>query len=190
MALLHKATITPTKLEMLTAWLPTQSWFGDGDPVLEQLGAYRFDDPEGEVGIETFLLRDTSGRTLQVPVTYRAAPLEGADDWLICTMQHSVLGQRWVYNAEGDPVYTAALTRAILTGGTHAELEREVDGRRERVEPTAAVRGSGSPDAEVGPVEIDVIRIIDGDPPAGEHTLSGTWSGVDEPVVLAVARTS
>lgn len=188
MALLHKATITPGKLELLSGWLPTQSWFGDGEPGLEQLGAYRFDDPDGEVGIETFLLRDAAGRTLQVPVTYRGAPLEGGDAWLIGTMEHSVLGPRWVYDAEGDPVYAAVLTTTILTGGTQAALEREADGRRERVEPTATVRGSGAPDFQVGPVDIGIVRVIEGEPPTGIHTLTGVWPGVDEPVVLAVAR--
>lgn len=189
MALLHKATITPGKLELLSRWLPTQAWFGDDEPDLEQLGAYRFDDPDGEVGIETFLLGDAAGRTLHVPVTYRGAPLEGGDAWLIGTMEHSVLGRRWVYDAEGDPVYAAVLTSTILSGGTQAELEREADGVRTPVESTATVRGSGSPDVQVGPVDIGIVRVIEGEPPAGIHTLTGTWSGVDAPVVLAVART-
>ena len=40
-----------------------------------------------------------------MPVTYRDAPLPGADAWLIGTMDHSVLGKRWVYDGVGDPVY-------------------------------------------------------------------------------------
>ena len=27
MALLHRATLRPTKLDLLTAWLPSQPWF-------------------------------------------------------------------------------------------------------------------------------------------------------------------
>lgn len=43
---------------------------------LTVLGAYPFDDPDGEVAIETHLL--AAGTTvLQVPVTYRAAPYSG-----------------------------------------------------------------------------------------------------------------
>jgi hypothetical protein len=37
----------------------------------------RFADPAGEVGIETHLLHMADGQIAQVPVTYRAAPLDG-----------------------------------------------------------------------------------------------------------------
>ena len=54
MALLHHATLTPTKRDLLTAWLPSRSWWPGGE--FEHLGAYRLDDPEGEVGMEGFVL--------------------------------------------------------------------------------------------------------------------------------------
>src|ERR1700710_2202585 len=99
MALLHRATLQPSKLELLQDWAPTQPWFdGDRSAELVTVAAYRFDDPEGEVGIETLLVRAGDGPVLQVPLTYRAAPLDGGDAWLIGTMQHSVLGQRWTYD--------------------------------------------------------------------------------------------
>jgi hypothetical protein len=41
---------------------------------LERVGAYRFDDPVGEVGIETHLVR-AGERLLHVPLTYRANPM-------------------------------------------------------------------------------------------------------------------
>ena len=78
MALLHAASIRPTKIEMLRAWAPTQPWFTGDDEGLEQIGAYRFDDPDGEVGIETFLVRSGDGPVLQIPVTYRGEALAGA----------------------------------------------------------------------------------------------------------------
>lgn len=56
------------------------------------VGTYRFDDPDGEVGIETHVLRTADGQVIQVPVTYRDAPLEGAASLLITTTQHSILG--------------------------------------------------------------------------------------------------
>src|SRR5215218_7739419 len=100
MALLHRAEITPTKLELLDAWLPTRAWYrGPADPGLAKVGAFRFDDPAGEVGIETLLVQAGDGPVLQVPLTYRAAPLAGAEPWLIGTTEHSVLGRRWVYDA-------------------------------------------------------------------------------------------
>ena len=110
MAILHRATITPTKLELAAAWLDRQRLGGTGG--VEMAGSYRFDDPDGAVGIEALLVR-RAGEVFHLPVTYRGAPLDGADAHLITTMEHSVLGRRWVYDAAGDPValgcYAAAL---------------------------------------------------------------------------------
>ncbi|MCW2829482.1 MAG: hypothetical protein JWP31_174 [Aeromicrobium sp.] len=209
MALLHAAQITPSKIDLIRGWVPQRSWFvGDADR-LEPLAAYRFDDPDGEVGIETILVRSGDGPTLQVPLTYRGAPLAGADEWLVGTMEHTVLGSRWVYDACGDPVYAAVLASTILTGGTQAALERDTDGRREPVEPTARVEGSG---AEVGLAGVGLVdvrddgattvvvtsageivlrRVLDETSSVlGEHELVGTWTGVDDPTVLAVLRAS
>lgn len=207
MALVHAASIQPSKIEMLRTWAPTQPWFTGDDVGLEQIAAYRFDDPDGEVGIETLLVRSGDGPVLQIPVTYRGGPLAGADEWLVTEMEHSVLGRRWVYDACGDPVYAAALATAILGGGSEAAIEREADGVRTLLEPTMRVTGSGST-TDVGTVglvdvhdrdaatlivtsaaEIEVLRVV-GDNSwslAGE-TLTGTWPGHDEPGLLAVAR--
>lgn len=207
MALLHAASITPTKLELIRAWAPTQPWFAGDDEGLEVIGAYRFDDPDGEVGIETFLVRSGDGPVLQLPVTYRGAPLAGADEWLITTMEHTYLGARWVYDACGDPVYAAALATTILGGGTQVDVERQLaDGTREHVDPTVRVIGSGS-STDVGGVglvdvrdqdaatlvvtsvaEIEVLRVVDGSWALGGETLTGTWPGQEEPVLLAVAH--
>ena len=92
MALLHRADLTPTKLELLQAWLPTRSWYtGPAAPQLTKVGAFRFDDPAGAVGVETMLVRAGDGPVLQVPLTYRGAPLDGAERWLVGTTEHSVL---------------------------------------------------------------------------------------------------
>lgn len=207
MALLHDASIMPSKIEMIRGWAPTQPWFTGDDLGLRQVGAYRFDDPDGEVGIETLLVRSGDGPILQIPVTYRAAPLAGADEWLIATMTHTVLGDRWVYDACADPVYAAALATTILGGGTQADVEREADGVRTPVEPSVRVSGSGT-QVDVGPVglvdvrdldaatlvatsvaDIEVLRVVGDDSWAlGGVTLTGTWEGHDEPALLAVAR--
>ena len=97
MALIHKATLNPTKLQLLTSWLPRQTWV-TGEADLVQVGAYRFDDPAGVVGIETLLLQACDGLVFHVPFTYRGAPLVGAEEFLIGTTEHSVLGTRWVYD--------------------------------------------------------------------------------------------
>ncbi|MCW2800582.1 MAG: hypothetical protein JWQ70_2054, partial [Aeromicrobium sp.] len=154
MALLHGgASIRPTKLELLATWLPTRPWFvGDGS-ALELVGAYRFDDPEGEVGMETHLVRAGDSTIYQVPLTYRAAPLDGGEAFLVGTMDHTVLGNRWVYHASIDPVYLDVLADTIRTGGSQAVLERTfADGRVEIMEPSVRVTGSGTLSAN--PVEL------------------------------------
>ena len=148
MALIHRAQLRPSKLELLEPWLRTRSWFA-GDPTapLTSAGAYRFDDPAGEVGIETLLVRAGDGPVLQVPLTYRDAPLEGGEAWLIGTMEHSVLGRRWTYDAVGDPAYIAALATVIFCGGTQADEFVDVEGDLVFRESTATVAGSGPADA-------------------------------------------
>jgi hypothetical protein len=203
MAILHDATITPGKRDLMAAWLPTRSWF-DGDQDRKPVGSFRFDDPAGEVGIEFFLLGGTDGPTLLVPMTYRAAALDGAEEHLIGTTEHSVLGPRWVYDACGDPVGTAALLSAIVTGGQEADLRIVRDGVVVRLDPTCRVVGSGT---ETDDVTVDAVTVLDdGDPTlvraddrelvvarvlgpgvTGSETLTATWAD-GEPVVVAALR--
>ncbi|HET6666851.1 MAG TPA: aminoglycoside phosphotransferase, partial [Intrasporangium sp.] len=123
MAIVHKgASIVPSKLELLTGWMPDQRWYAAKGraPQLERVGGFRFEDPEGQVGVEVVLVADRAASppvVYQVPLTYRGTPLEGAEHALIGTMDHSVLGARWVYDGPHDPVYVAGLVDAILTGG-------------------------------------------------------------------------
>ena len=119
MAILHRATLTPSKRELATAWLDGQPWGGSGE--LEIIGSY-VDNPEGEVGVEALLVL-RAGRRLHVPMTYRGAPLVGAEAHLIGTMDHSVLGTRWAYEAIGDPVAVACFTRALEGQQDQATLE-------------------------------------------------------------------
>ncbi len=214
MAILHRAQLTPSKMELLSAWVPLQPWSGTyaGLRTLDAVGAYRFDDPDGEVGIETHLLRSGDGQVFQVPLTYRGAALDGAGASLITRMQHSVLGERWVYDACGDPTYAQALATAILTGGTQADLDVVTDGGYERREATTKVAGSGLPGSAVPHVgqvahrnegkatiirsanlEITVLRVIDeastGNIP-GVSVLTGTWPGQGTPAYLASARST
>ncbi len=150
MALLYQAELQPSKIELIKEWAPTQPWFeGSASATFTSVGSFRFDDPNGEVGIETILVRSGDGPVLQVPLTYRGVPLVGGEAWIIGTMQHSVLGQRWVYDATGDPAYLAAVATAALTGGRQAEQYIEIDGVRVLRESTAVVTGSGKNDASV-----------------------------------------
>ena len=45
-----QATLTPSKRELMDAWLPTRSWY-DGHEDRKPVGSFRFDDPAGEVGL-------------------------------------------------------------------------------------------------------------------------------------------
>ncbi|OKI45040.1 CG0192-related protein [Micromonospora sp. CB01531] len=207
MALLHRAELRPSKLDLLAAWLPGRPWFaGTAGADVTRVATYRFDDPAGEVGIETLLVRAGDGPVLQVPLTYRGAPLAGADGWLVGTTEHSVLGPRWVYDACADPVYPPALAAAVLTGAGPAEEYFEVDGRREVRPPSMTVTGgragAGAPPVvgaprevvdgdltliRADPVELAVIRRpVPGEAPA-DACLTGAWPGQATPLVLAYA---
>lgn len=132
MAEIHTtASLTPGKLELLPTWMAQQRWYAAKGraPRLRRLGAWRLGDPAGEVGIETLILLDESdpaGVVYQVPLTYRAAPLAGAEHALVGTLQHSVLGKRWVYDGPHDPVYAAQLLE-LTQGRVTAESSRASD---------------------------------------------------------------
>lgn len=204
MAVIHQAQLSPTKLEALGAWLPRQPWSGvaAGEELVE-VARFRFDDPAGEVGVETVLVRVGDGPVLVAPMTYRGAPLEGAGEFLVTTMDHSVLGPRWVYDAVGDPVFADVVLRAVRTGGTEADQQVAVEGGYEAVPKLATARGSGaaadSPAVTAvrattagavttiatGAGDLALARVVGTPLPAGE-TLQATWAG-EPPVVLAVA---
>jgi hypothetical protein len=212
MALLHDATVTPSKLQLLDVWLPSRPWFTESPGIesgsgVEKVASYRFDDPAGEVGLEAILVSG-GGITYQVPMTYRSEPLAGADAHLVGTMEHSVLGPRWAYDACADPVWVSALATVIRTGGTQAEQYFDVDGRRQVVPPLMTVRGSGTATGVADVAEVDcrdqgdvtvssggglgvaLVRRI-GTPlpslPDGTDVLTGSWSGSNE-VLLAFVR--
>jgi Maltokinase N-terminal cap domain len=221
MALIYQAQLHPSKIELLSSWVPSQPWLGDADATqfkaaelkaaeLTAIGAYRFDDPAGEVGIETHLLQTCGGQLFQVPLTYRNEPLDGAESALLGTMQHSVLGERWVYDGCADPVYVTALATAILGGGTEAPHEVVTDGGNVLRPTTTKVVGSGSPGTAIpvlgsvscasektttvistADLTLVVLRVIDTATELGGSgdalTLSGTWPGREAPALLALA---
>jgi hypothetical protein len=175
--------------------------------VTGKVAEYRFDDPAGEVGVETILWRTAEGAVLQTPLTYRAAPLEGAEAHLIGTSEHSVLGRRWVYDGCGDPVWAATLTATILTGGRQAQMYFQEKGERVDVPPRMEVRGSGGPGTDLpqvtrvdgvtdeetvtlvraGALQLAVARVV-GSPLEGEFTLTGRVGDSGATSVLASLR--
>lgn len=125
MAVIHHTVLKPTKLELLTAWLPSRPWYEGGarEPRLTPAGGFRLDDPAGEVGIEFIVASDGSvphPTTYLLPLAYRGAPLDGAEHALVGTMEHGVLGRRWVYDACHDPVGAAQLL-ALVEGRARAQ---------------------------------------------------------------------
>ena len=140
-----QATLTPSKLELMKAWLPGQPWFTGDASDLAQAGQFRFVDPAGAVGVQVMLM--TSGGVLyQVPLTYRDAPLAGREDALIGTMDHSVLGMRWTYDAVADPVFQDELLRTIVEADSGAAVSAGA------AAPTP-VHGSGADGVELAPGE-------------------------------------
>jgi hypothetical protein len=209
MALIHKATLQPTKLELLAGWLPGRDWYAGPVGEVQRVASFRFDDPAGAVGIETLLVRVGDGPIHQVPLTYREAPLAGADDRLLGTAEHSALGKRWIYDGAGDPVYVAALASAILANTGQAEQFTQVG---DRLEPRALDMSvaSNAPDSVSVPtigaiqqvvdgdptvivtdtVELTLIRRLDGGPELPGTVLTATWPGQSTPTPLASARPS
>jgi hypothetical protein len=197
MALIYDTTMSPTKFELLASWLPSQPWFAGDPAALAAVGAYRFDDPAGAVGIEGHLITAGDDTVYHVPLTYRGAPLGDADAFLLGTSAHGVLGTRWISDASGDPVFRMALAAAIATGLTGAEeIVEDQAGTQQTRQATAAVQGSGAigtqvPDlAEATVVNVgvrtrienelavlDLIRVVD---PAmqvrpDQLSLQATW---------------
>ncbi|MGW2269189.1 maltokinase N-terminal cap-like domain-containing protein [Streptomyces yangpuensis] len=152
MAVIHRTTMSPGKLELIAAWLPSRPWYRGGDaPLLAKAGGFRLDDPEGEVGIEFMVVTDTSGDspvTYLVPMTYRGVPLASAAEGLIGTSEHGVLGRRWIYDGTHDVVLVEQLL-ALLAGLTTAQDQNASDAP----DPTVEVRseGSGVPQGLTGP---------------------------------------
>lgn len=203
MAIFHRAEITPTKADLIAEWIPTQPWGPPAGEPMEVIGAFRFDDPDGRVGMETHLV--TAGDTLfHVPLTYRDEPLAGGDGAFITEMQHSVLGTRWVYDGLGDPLAVVMLAAVTMTGQGEA-LGMAVYESRWYIAPTKVrIQGGGW---TLERVPVDGFEPVGVDPdgttrlsndrfeltvhrrpivaPRPAIALTATWPEQIEPVVLA-----
>jgi hypothetical protein len=173
---------------------------------MEVVGAFRFDDPDGRVGMETHLVR--AGETLlQVPLTYRDEPLEDAEDGaFIGEMHHSVLGTRWVYDGLRDPRLVVMLAAVTMTGQGEALGMAVYDDRWYIAPSNVRIHGGGWTQERV-PVDRFALEADDSSsvllrndrfdltvyrhlaagarPPIG---LTATWDGLAQPVVLAEVR--
>ena len=201
MAVIHHTTLTPGKLELLAAWLPSQPWYAGPErgPELARAGGFRLDDPDGEVGIEFMVVTDSSGDrpvSYHVPLSYRAAPLDGADDALIGTAEHGVLGTRWIYDGPHDPVLASQLV-ALLQGEAEPQAQRVSDtpdrtvtshfaGPRVSASPSSmtVTDGAHGSDVSVGsPPELTmrVMRVLEPiqQEPVSRGYVTATWHEPD-----------
>lgn len=207
MALYHDAKISPSKAEILATWVPTQSWCPDPDAPVVVLGAFRFDDPQHEVGMETHIVA-CGDALVQVPLTYRAAPLDaGTETVFVGEMTHTALGNRWVYDGFTDERYVTMLAAVTMTGQGEALGMVEYDGQWFIAPTHVRIRGGGWGQKRVSvdgfaPFESTTNavvfrnslfeltahrRLVPGEqPPMG---LTATWADQSDPVVLAEVRT-
>ncbi|MFI1097787.1 hypothetical protein [Streptomyces sp. NPDC020917] len=179
MAKVHPgATLTPHFRDFLPGWVARQEWYaGSGVPSLAPVGYFRFEDPAGEVGMETHLLSDGSA-LYQIPLTYRGAPLRdavpGAADPLVATTEHSALGTRWIYDGLADPVWRDQLLDLVRTGGLS-------DPSSKRGVGPAEARGHQLVPGEsaLTAARIDLKRIVTAGTPAEDPSalgiVTGTW---------------
>jgi len=195
MAIIHRAELKPSKIELIATWLDSQAWGGRGEPAA--IGAYRYDDPDGEVGVEGHLV-SRDGVLLHVPLTYRSAPLDDPEAVLVGRLRHSVLGERFVYDALTDPVAVGCFVRALRGDQQPAVWEIHdgdtVVGHRE---PTVSISvidddarhstGGVTLTLDDGG-ELRVARVLDADDPHGSTRLVATWR--DGSAVLAALTDS
>lgn len=80
--------------------------------------------------------------TYLAPLTYRGAPLDGADHALLGTAEHGVLGRRWIYDGCHDPVLVAQLL-AFIQGRAQAQDQNISDTPNHDV--TRSYTGDDSP---------------------------------------------
>jgi hypothetical protein len=181
MAIIHPVTMAPTKLELLTSWLPGRPWYRGERvvPLLTKAGGFRLDDPDGRVGLEFMAVTDASGDepvTYHVPLSYRGAPLTGASDALIGTAEHGALGKRWIYDGTRDPVLVGQLFALIL-----GEAVPQAQSISNTIDPSVTISITG----HVGGPPAEVVAIADG-PRSTDITVRPT--AAPGPVMIRVNR--
>lgn len=162
------------------------------DQSFEVQTAWRMVDPEGSVGMEIFIAELSApagaehGAFVQIPLTYRPATLGPEfDHALLGTMQHSELGERWVYDARHDPVFQRELTRTIEERLPAAQNKIMRNGEVEAPEVTLD-SGPGKKEQAHLTIALEVLE------PHGERTaksseLRASWSQEGQSVTAVVA---
>jgi hypothetical protein len=188
LAVIHRTTLVPSKLELLTDWLPRHAWYiGEpSGPSLARVGGFRLDDPLGEVGIEFMVVRDDAAREVTaylVPMTYRASPLAGAEEHQIGTAEHGVLGTRWIYDGTRDPVLLSQVAELI-----RGRVQAQAQSQSNTLDATVQV-------AALEAEEFDIaferkLAPVSADAPVGVGQVTGLWTAPDGALVRSVFATA
>jgi 1,4-alpha-glucan branching enzyme len=127
---MSQPVLSPTLSELLQEWLPRQRWFPvkSSDFALQQVGSLALEDRGGHSRLEVFLLAVTSptadgGRrtdVVQVPLSYRTAPLTGMERALVGQADGTGSGPEWIYDAVHDPAFVSAWLELIRHGAGSA----------------------------------------------------------------------
>jgi predicted trehalose synthase len=198
----------PATLErLLHAWMPAQRWYpAKGRGVgLRGLGASPVEGTEDGVELRVHVVGLDSGDRLdvvQVPLTYRSAPLPGGEHALVGVTEDDGTGTRWVYDAPHDPAYVSALLRSltvpdggtVVVDGPSRVLRGEQSNTSIIVEPAGAepmivkvfrtLHAGANPDVEVLAA---LTRVGCAYVPSLRGWLEGSWSASAEPDAPAVA---
>lgn len=193
--------------QLLHRWMPQQRWYpAKGRGVgLRDLGAYRWPTSEPDVEVVTHVVGLDSGDRLdvvQVPLSYRPAPLDGAEAALVGVLE-TPDGPRHVSDATHDPVFVRALLGALAqdpgaepvpVDAASRVLRGEQSNTSIIVEPATGapvivkvfrtLHPGANPDVEVLAA---LTRVGSANVPALRGWLEGTWrGGADGPDVTDV----
>ncbi|GAA4373392.1 maltokinase N-terminal cap-like domain-containing protein [Paeniglutamicibacter cryotolerans] len=182
MSEIFDTTMNPSKGELIAAWLPLQSWYGGARvPEFDVVGGFRLDDPAGEVGMEFIFITETSTgtpTTYQVPLAYRSAPCPEAVPGLLGTSEHGVLGTRWIYDGEHDPVLMAQVVE-LLEGRAVAQHQNDSYVLADNI--------TVAPGKAVGATAPVLVRVLEPGTEAAGAGVIASWTRADGSTGRALA---
>jgi hypothetical protein len=180
------ATLTPPFRDFLPPWVARQPWYrGSAVPVRSPVGSFRFEDPAGEVGLETHLVTD-GAELYRVPMTYRGSPAPDlAEDSLIATAEHSVLGTRWIHDGQADPLWHDRVLHLVGTNGVADSSGRRNAGFLEVRGESRTAAPLTSDDARV-----ELVRVLTPGPPPFAPHVAGVVVGTWQPPTAGAAPSS